>query len=528
MSSQDAVDFMSRVQTATSQWETGLERHPTALSRIATQRSQHIATVGAGVKLRPITKPLPEFGAGKPYPPPLPAREEYVVEFAGPDDPLHPQNWSTSKKVATAMMLAYTTFNATFTSSIYSTANSVISPQFHVSDEVGTLGLSLYVLGFATGPILWAPFSELSGRRLPVLISMFGFTLFQFAVATAKDLQTIMLCRFFGGFFGACPIAVVAAVFSDIFDNRIRGLAITLFTMTVFTGPLFASTVGGFIVQSSLGWRWTEYLTGIMGASAFLVDLFFMQETYPPVVLIQKAAELRRHTKNWGIHAKQEEIEVDFGELLQKNFRRPLKILFTEPIVLSLSIYMAFLYGLLYLFLTAYPIVFQQIHGFGKGVSGLPYLGIITGEFLGGIFIMLTQPWYNRKLDANNDIPIPEWRLPPAIVGSVAFAAGLFWFGWTGFSADIHWIAPTLSGLLIGFGLLCIFLQALNYIVDAYLLLSVTLPSDASTLTVTNAICLSVLRLLWLPTVSYAQRLAQASLYLLPIWLVIPLSQTIK
>lgn len=476
--SQDVADFMSRVQTATSQREPGLERHPTAISRIATQRSQHIATVGASVKTRAIPGSLPEFGAGKPYPPPLPAKEEYVVEFAGPDDPLHPQNWPARKKIATAVMLAYTTFNATFTSSIYSTANSVISPEFHVSDEVGTLGLSLYVLGFATGPILWAPFSELSGRRMPVVISMLGFTLFQFAVATAKDLQTIMLCRFFGGFFGACPIAVVAAVFSDIFDNRIRGLAITLFTMTVFTGPLFASTIGGFIVQSSLGWRWTEYLTGIMGASAFLLDLFFMHETYPPVVLIQKAAELRRRTKNWGIHAKQEEIEVDFGELLRKNFSRPLKILFTEPIVLSLSIYMAFLYGLLYLFLTAYPIVFQQVHGFDKGNGGLPYLGIITGEFLGGIFIILTQPWYNRKLDANNGIPIPEWRLPPAIVGSVAFAGGLFWFGWTGFSARIHWIAPTLSGLLIGFGLLCIFLQALNYIVDAYLLLSVSrLPS---------------------------------------------------
>ncbi|KAJ5179669.1 hypothetical protein N7492_002879 [Penicillium capsulatum] len=470
LTSHDPVDFMSRVQTATSLREPGLERHPTAMSRIATQRSQHTATVGASIKTRVTPQPLPEFGAGKPYPPPLPAKEEYVVEFAGPDDPLHPQNWPTRKKIATAVMLAYTTFNATFTSSIYSTANPVIAPEFHVSDEVGTLGLSLYVLGFATGPILWAPFSELSGRRMPVVISMLGFTLFQFAVATAKDLQTVMLCRFFGGFFGACPIAVVAAVFSDIFDNRLRGLAITLFTMTVFTGPLFASTLGGFIVQSDLGWRWTEYLTGIMGASAFLLDLFFMQETYPPVVLIQKAAELRRRTKNWGIHAKQEEIEVDFTELLQKNFSRPLKILFTEPIVLSLSIYMAFLYGLLYLFLTAYPIVFQQVHGFDKGVSGLPCLGIITGEFLGGIFIILTQPWYNRKLDANRGIPIPEWRLPPAIVGSIAFACGLFWFGWTGFSADIHWIAPTLSGLLIGFGLLCIFLQALNYIVDAYLL----------------------------------------------------------
>lgn len=97
-SSQDAMDYMSRVQTAHSLRGTGLERHPTALSRIATQRSQHSATVGAGLKPRVSRKPLPEFGAGKPYPPPLPAKEEYVVEFAGPDDPLHPQNWSSKKK----------------------------------------------------------------------------------------------------------------------------------------------------------------------------------------------------------------------------------------------------------------------------------------------------------------------------------------------------------------------------------------------------------------------------------------------
>jgi DHA1 family multidrug resistance protein-like MFS transporter len=470
-SSQEAMEHMSRVQTALSQRGSILERHPTALSRIATQRSQHNATVGAGLNPQVSRKPLPEFGAGKPYPPPLPEKEEYVVEFAGPDDPLHPQNWPLGRKIAISVMLAYTTFNATFTSSIYSSAISVVSREFDVSSEVGTLGLSLYVLGFAAGPCLLAPFSELRGRRLPILISMFGFTVFEFAVATAKDLQTIMICRFFGGFFGACPVAVVAAVFSDMFNNRIRGLAITLFAMTVFTGPLFASTIGGFIVESTLSWRWTEYLTGIMGASALLANIFFLHETYPPVVLIEKAVELRRRTKNWGIHAKQEEIEVDLRELLSKNFSRPFKILFTEPIVLSLSIYMAFLYGLLYLFLTSYPIVFQRIHGFEKGVGGLPYLGLIIGEFIGGTFIILTQPWYNKKLDANNGIPIPEWRLPPAIVGSVAFSAGLFWFGWSGFSADIHWIVPTLSGVLIGFGLLCVFMQAFNYIVDAYLLL---------------------------------------------------------
>ena len=76
-----------------------LERHPTHLSRIATQRTQHSATVGAGpLTSRKSRKPLPDFGAGKPYPPPLPEREEYVVEFNGPDDPIHPQNWPMKRK----------------------------------------------------------------------------------------------------------------------------------------------------------------------------------------------------------------------------------------------------------------------------------------------------------------------------------------------------------------------------------------------------------------------------------------------
>ncbi|OAL70804.1 MFS multidrug transporter [Trichophyton violaceum] len=446
-----------------------LERHPTLLSRMATQRSQHNETVGS-TRSRPLDKPLPPFGAGKPYPPPLPEKEEYVVEFDGPDDPLHPQNWSLKRKIFTALILAWTTIISSFTSSIFSTATIEVSHHFGVSTEVGILGLSLFVLGYATGPIIWAPLSELRGRRFPIILGSVGFTIFQFGLASAKDLQTVMLCRFFGGFFGACPVAVVAAVFSDMFDSRLRGLAITPFSMTVFTGPLLAPFIGGFIVDSYLGWRWTAFLPGILGASALILNVFFLAETYPPVVLIEKAAELRRLTKNWGIHAKQEEIEVEFGELVEKNFSRPLKILFTEPIVLLLSIYLAFIYGLLYLFLTAYPIVFQQIHGFNKGVGGLPYFGMIIGQLIGGASIILSQPWYIRKLEANGGVTVPEWRLPHVMAGGVSFSVGLFWFGWTGYKADIHWMVPTASGVFTGFGLLVIFLQSLNYIIDAYLL----------------------------------------------------------
>ncbi|KAI5457320.1 major facilitator superfamily [Mariannaea sp. PMI_226] len=460
---------MSRLPT-----QADLERHPTEISRIATHRSQHVGTVGGGAYSRTSSRaskrPLPAFGAGKPYPPPLPEQEEYVVEFDGPDDPLHSQNWPMRKKVTIASILAYTTVTSTFTSSIFSAATSHVAAQFHVGLEVGLLGTTLYVLGFAVGPTLWAPLSELKGRRLPVVIAMFGFSIFSIGSATGKDIQTVLICRFFAGFFAACPLAVVAAIFSDMFDNRSRGTAIAVFSVTVFTGPLLAPFIGGFIVTSHLGWRWTEYISSFMGFSAFVLDLFFLKETYPPVILIEKAAELRRRTKNWGIHAKQEEIEVDFRELVTKNFSRPLRLLFTEPIILAITIYMSFIYGLLYLFLTAYSLVFVGVHGFTPGVAGLTFFGMILGELIAGLAVILQQPWYLRKLAANNGIPVPEWRLPSIMVGGIAFAIGIFWFGWTGYHKDILWVAPTLSGLFTGFGLMSIFLQCLNYIVDSYLM----------------------------------------------------------
>ncbi|KAI0865466.1 polyamine transporter 1 [Xylaria cubensis] len=467
-------DGLSRRRISISRIPTSrdLERHPTELSRIHTALSQHNSTVGRDPKSknRDSLRPLPAFGGGKPLPPPLPDREAYVVEFEGPDDPYHPQNWPLKKKLITAAILGYTTITSAFTSSIFSAATPYVAKEFGVSREVGILGVSLYVLGFATGPTFWAPFSELKGRRLPIVIAMFGFSIFTIACAVAKDLQTLLICRFFAGFFGASPLAVVGAVFSDMFNNATRGVAITLFSMGVFTGPLLAPLVGGAIVDSYLGWRWTMYIAAIMGFLAFVLDVFLMNESYPPIVLVEKAAELRRRTLNWGIHAKQEEIEIDFVELLQKNFTRPIRLLLFEPIVTLLSVYMAFIYGLLYLFLTAYPLVFQGVHGFNALQSGLAFLGMVVGQIIAGTVVLLMQPSYQRKLAANNGIPVPEWRLPIVVAGGISFTGGIFWFGWSGYRADIHWIVPTLSGLLSGFGLLTIFLQSLNYLVDSYLM----------------------------------------------------------
>ncbi|KAJ5342378.1 hypothetical protein N7541_011502 [Penicillium brevicompactum] len=438
------------------------------LERINTYRLQHRSTVGSGIGITPREQWLP-LGAGKPYPPDLPDPEQYVVEFTDAQDPLHPQNWSLKRKVGISVVLAYTTFVSSFASAIYSSAVGQISPHFHISTEVGILGVTLYVLGFASGPTVWAPASELIGRKWPICVGMFGYSIFTIGTATSKDVQTLMLTRFFAGFFSASPIAIVPAVFADIYNNQTRGVAIAMFAMAVFVGPFLSPLIGGFITMSYLGWRWTMYIASIMGWLATGLCVLFLKETYAPAVLVEKAATLRRQTHNWGIRARQEEIELDWGELITNNFSRPFRMLFTEPIVFLISLWMSFVYGLMYALLGAYPVVFQGIHGMNLGVGSLPFLALIIGEFLGGVYILWDQREYSKKLAANNNIPIPEWRLPPAILGGACFCIGLFWYGWTGWTNSIHWMAPTASGLVTGFGIYVIFLQCFNYLIDSYL-----------------------------------------------------------
>lgn len=76
------------------------------------------------------------------------------------------------------------------------------------------------------------------------------------------------------------------------------------------------------------------------------------------------------------------------------------------------------------------------------GVGGLPYFGMIIGMLIAGIFVILQQPAYNKKLAANNNVPIPEWRLPPVIIGGVSFAIGLLWFGWSGYKGSFSALFP--------------------------------------------------------------------------------------
>ncbi|KAE8392839.1 major facilitator superfamily domain-containing protein [Aspergillus alliaceus] len=390
------------------------------------------------------------------------------VDFEGPDDPSIPFNWSIGKRVYLSVLLGLLTMVVAMASSIFTSAIPTVIMMYKIDREVATLGVSLYVLGFATGPLCWAPFSELKGRKLPLVTSTFGFTVFCFATAVSKDLQSLMILRYFTGFFGAGPLTLSGAVYADIFPPHQRGIAMVGFCLMVFTGPLTAPFIGGFTVMNdNLGWRWTAYIPGILGGIIFVLLFLTLNETYEPVLLSWKAYRLRREHDDWSVRAKHEEVQLDMRSIITNYISLPLKMLAFDPIVLCMSVFASFVYGLLYLFLTAYPFIFQQVHHMNPGVGGLPYIGIIVGQLLGALGVFAMQPWVLRKMERNGGLMLPEWRLPVAIPGAVAFSAGLFWLGWSGYRRSVSWVVPTISGLLTGFGLLTMFLSSIAYLVEA-------------------------------------------------------------
>ena len=102
------------------------------------------------------------------------------------------------------------TFLATFASSILSPATQILSTEFSVSSEVSILATALYVLGFAFGPTVFGPASEVLGRKNPLSAGMFMFAIFTVPVAVAQNTATIFTCRFLSGVFASAPLAIVS------------------------------------------------------------------------------------------------------------------------------------------------------------------------------------------------------------------------------------------------------------------------------------------------------------------------------
>jgi MFS family permease len=358
-------------------------------------------------------------------------KESFLVDW-DEDDQANPRNWTTKRKSWITFQLSMLALAASLGSSIIAPAEDAISVYTGVSHEVSVLSISLYVLGFAFGPLCWAPVSEQWGRRWSLLPAMVCLGLFSIGTATSKNITSILLTRFFGGLFGSAPVSNVAASLGDIWAPRARGTAVTFYAVAVVGGPTLGPTIGAMItVNKHLGWRWTEYIEAIWVFAATALAAFAMPELYAPVLLHRKAIKLRKETGDERYHHPHEDIKLDFNSIVTKHLVRPLRMLFTEPMVTCIAIYASFVFGLLYLTLEVFPIVFQEIRGYSLVVSTLPFLALFVGVIAAVGLNLANQPRYIRLVNENGGKPVPEGRLMPMVAGGVLFAIGLFWFGWT-------------------------------------------------------------------------------------------------
>lgn len=246
--------------------------------------------------------------------------------------------------------------------------------------------------------MLWAPLSELYGRQILFFSTYAALTAFNAGAAASQNIQTLIILRFFAGAFGSSPLTNAGGVIADMFPASQRGLAMSVFAAAPFMGPTLGPIVGGFLGETE-GWRWVEGLMAIFTGSLWIIGALTIPETYAPVLLKNRAAAMSQETGK----IYKSKIEYDRGgkQSLSKSFKialsRPWVLLLKEPIVLLLSIYMAIIYGTLYMMFAAFPIVFQQNRHWSEGVGGLAFLGVAVG-MIGAV--IYTIPDNQRYLKA--------------------------------------------------------------------------------------------------------------------------------
>jgi multidrug resistance protein len=382
-------------------------------------------------------------------------------------DPENPQKWKTSYRWFVAMIVTAATLAVDFASSAYSGPFNELREQFHVGDEVITLGLSLYVLGFAVGPLIWAPLSEVLGRRIIFIITCGAVTAFNAGAAGSQNIWTLIILRFFAGSFGASPLTNAGGVVFDLFDASERGIVLSLFAGAVFLSPAAGPMIGGFVGEN-VGWRWVEGVMAIFTGIVWIIICFLLPETYSPFLLHERANELSRVTGKVYRSTFEAEKVIKFGEVLKVALSRPWVLLFTELIVFLLSIYIAIIYGTLFMLFGAFPIVYQQKRGWSEGVGGLAFIGVLVGMMIAVIYSILDNKRYtNTVKKSEGGLAPPEARLPPSIVGSICLPIGLFWFAWTNYPS-IHWSVSIIASAPFGFGMVVVFISLFNYLIDAY------------------------------------------------------------
>ncbi|KAG2361223.1 multidrug resistance protein 4 [Suillus spraguei] len=380
-------------------------------------------------------------------------------------DPVNPRNWSPVKKWTTIAIVALYTFVTPLASSIMAPGLPDIAIKYGITDPTVTaLTLSIFLLSFAIGPLFAAPLSEVYGRLWVLHLANILFLVFNLGCAFSRNTASFLVFRFLAGFVGGTPVACGGGVVSDLFSESDRASAMALYFVGILIGPVVAPVMGGFIAES-VGIQNVFYVVvGVCGVAAVL-GIFFMRESYAPVIRLRREKISADLEKAATIHPA---FTMNKWAYLWINLKRPIMIMTHSFICFILSLYMALIYGIYYLMFTTFPDLFSTVYHFSIGIGGLPYLGIGIGFLSATIFgARICDKTYLYLAAKNGGKGKPEMRVPTLIFGSLVVPVGLLWYGWSA-QAKVHFMIPIIGTAIFGFGIATACLAIQLYLVDTF------------------------------------------------------------
>ncbi|KAL9108727.1 MAG: hypothetical protein Q9227_006523 [Pyrenula ochraceoflavens] len=396
-------------------------------------------------------------------------RDPDLVTFDGPDDPENPKNWPNRKRWLATLSVASFTFLAPLTSSMVAPAVPEIQEEFGIhGDVLPEIVLSIFVLAFAVGPLVLGPLSEVYGRVKVLQVSNLLFLIFNLAAGFSRNTAQMIAFRFLSGLGGSGPLAIGAGVLGDLFRPEERGKAMAMYGLGPLLGPSLGPIAGSWIAYTTT-WRWMFRATSIACGIIFVFGLFNLKESYAPFILSQKAKRLRAQTGNTKLHTESETSDRNSAKFILSSIGRSFRLLFTQPIVQVLAVYMAYSYGLMYLVLATFPRLWMEKYNESLGISGLNYISLGLGFFFGAPLCGKTNDVIYHRMKARSPTKEgkPEYRMPLMIPFSLLVPCGLFLYGWTA-ETKTHWIVPNIGAAIFAAGTIAAFQCVQTYIVDAY------------------------------------------------------------
>ncbi|KAI4215466.1 MAG: hypothetical protein LQ351_001935 [Letrouitia transgressa] len=357
-----------------------------------------------------------------------------------------------------------------FNTSLYSNGLKGIEEEFHVSAQAARCGAMIFLVTYAFGCELWAPWSEEIGRKPILQFSLFLVNIFQLPVALAPNFASLMVGRALGGLSSAGG-SVTLGMIADLWDSDNQQYAVAFVVFSSVGGSILGPIIGG-PVELKLDWTWSIWIQLIFGAAVQLVHLIFVPETRS-TIMMDKIAKKRRKANPglnlWGPNEITPLTErLDFKELIT-TWIRPFKMFLTEPIVLVLSLLSGFSDALIFMFIQSFALVYAQWN-FNPVQIGLAFIPIGIGYFIAwAAFIpAIRRNIAERKAKPDDEKAQYESRLWFLLYTAPCLPLGLIGFAWTSGGPPIHWVGSMVFAAIVGIANYSIYMATIDYMICAY------------------------------------------------------------